>query len=202
MAVMTRGILGGTFDPVHRAHVELAECAQPQLAPASVLVIPAGAPWRKKGRTIAPAEDRLAMVRLTVETKPTWSVSTSELERKSPTYSVDTLEELREQHEGDNFTLVLGQDALEDLPNWHEPKRLIQLTTLAVAVRGDKRQTNTELEALLPGLSKRVTWLDMPQLPFSATQVRTLASQGTPLVGFVPTAVEAYIRAHHLYGAS
>lgn len=202
MAVMKRGILGGTFDPVHRAHVELAECAQEQLALDSVLWIPAGDPWRKKGRTIAPAEDRLAMVRLTVETKPTWSVSTSELERKSPTYSVDTLEELREQHEGDNFTLVLGQDALEDLPNWHEPKRLIQLTTLAVAVRGDKRQTNTELEALLPGLSKRVTWLDMPQLPFSATQVRTLASQGTPLVGFVPTAVEAYIRAHHLYGAS
>ena len=202
MAVMKRGILGGTFDPVHRAHVELAECAQEQLALDSVLWIPAGDPWRKKGRTIAPAEDRLAMVRLTVETKPTWSVSTRELGRKGPTYSVDTLEELREQHEGDNFTLVLGQDALEDLANWHEPKRLIQLTTLAVAVRGEKRQTNAELEALLPGLSKRVTWLDMPQLPFSATQVRTLASQGTPLVGFVPTGVEAYIRKHHLYGAS
>lgn len=199
---MKRGVLGGTFDPVHRAHLELAECAQEQLALESILWIPAGDPWRKKGRTIAPAKDRLAMVRLAVEHEPAWSVSIIELERKGPSYSVDTLEELRELHKGDTVTLLLGQDALEDLPNWHEPERLIQLTTLAVAVRGDKKQTGVELEALLPGLSKRVTWLGMPQLPFSATQIRTLASKGTPLEGFVPSTVEAYIRKHHLYGAS
>jgi len=202
VAAVKRGILGGTFDPVHRAHVELAECAQEQLALDSVMWIPAGDPWRKKGRTIAPAEDRLAMLRLVVEDEPTWFVSTVELERKGPTYSVDTLEELREQHKDDKFILVLGQDALEDLPNWHEPERLIQLTELAVAVRSDKGQTNAELEALLRGLSKRVTWLDMPQLPFSATQVRTLASKGASLVECVPAAVEAYIREHHLYGAN
>ncbi len=199
---MKRGIIGGTFDPVHRAHVDIAECAQTQLALDGILWIPAGDPWRKAGHRIAPAEDRLAMVRLAVEGAPTWSVSTVELERKGPTYSVDTLDELREQFEGDSFTLLLGQDALEDLPNWHEPERLIKLATLAVAVRGERRQTNPELEAILPGLSKRVTWLDMPHLPFSATQVRTLASKGTPLVGFVPAAVEAYIRKHRLYGAS
>ncbi len=201
MAAMKRGILGGTFDPVHRAHVELAECALEQLALDGVVWIPAGDPWRKKGRTIAAAEDRLAMVRLTVANEPRWSVSTVELERKGPTYTVDTLEELREQYEDDSFTLVLGQDALEDLPNWHEPERLIRLAELAVAERGEGKQTNPELEAILPGLSKRVTWLDMPQLPFSATQVRTLASKGTPLVGFVPPGVEAYIREHRLYGA-
>ena len=199
---MKRGVLGGTFDPVHRAHLELAEFAQEQLALGRVVWIPAGDPWRKKGRTIAPANNRLAMLRLAVQNQPSWSVSTIELEREGPTYSVDTLEELRESHIDDDVTLLLGQDALEDLPNWHEPERLIQLTTLAVAVRGDRRQTAPELEALLPGLSKRVTWLDMPQLPFSATQVRTLASKGTPLEGFVPAAVEAYIREHHLYGAS
>jgi nicotinate-nucleotide adenylyltransferase len=142
------------------------------------------------------------MLELTVDSEPTWSVSSVELERTGPTYSVDTLEQLREQHKGDTFTLVMGQDALEDLPDWHEPEQLIQLATLAVAVRGERRQTGPELEALLPGLSKRVTWLDMPQLPFSATQVRTLASQGTPLVGFVPAPVDAYIREHRLYGAS
>ncbi len=199
---MKRGILGGTFDPVHRAHVELAECAQEQLGLESVVWMPAGDPWRKKGRTIAAVDDRLAMVRLAIADQPAWSVSTIELERKGPTYSVDTLEELRELHKDDDVILLLGQDALEDLPNWHEPERLIQLTTLAVAVRGDRSQTKPELEALLPGLSQRVTWLDMPRLPFSATQVRTLASKGTPLVGFVPAAVEAYIREHHLYGAS
>ena len=202
MAVMKRGVLGGTFDPVHRAHVELVECAQEQLALDTVTWIPAGDPWRKRGRTIASAADRLAMVQLAVADEPTWSVSTVELERKGPTYSVDTMEELREQYEDDSFTLVLGQDALEDLPNWREPERLIQLAALAVAVRSDKRQTNPELEALLPGLSKRVIWLDMPQLPFSATQIRTLASKGTPLMGFVPASVEAYIHEHHLYVAT
>ena len=202
MAAMKRGILGGTFDPVHRAHLDLAECAQEQLGLAAILWIPAGEPWRKKGRKIAPAKHRVAMLELTVEREPTWSVSSIELERTGPTYSVDTLEQLREQHKGDTFTLVMGQDALEDLPNWHNPEQLIQLAALAVAVRGERRQTGRELEALLPGLSKRVTWLDMPQLPFSATQVRTLASQGTPLVGFVPAPVDAYIREHRLYGAS
>jgi len=202
VAAMKRGILGGTFDPVHRAHLDLAECAQEQLGLAAILWIPAGEPWRTKGRKIAPAKHRVAMLELTVEREPTWSVSSIELERTGPTYSVDTLEQLREQHKGDNFTLVMGQDALEDLPNWHNPEQLIQLAALAVAVRGERRQTGRELEALLPGLSKRVTWLDMPQLPFSATQVRTLASQGTPLVGFVPAPVDAYIREHRLYGAS
>ena len=93
---MKRGILGGTFDPVHRAHVDLAECAQEQLGLGSVLWIPAGEPWRKKGRKIAPAKHRVAMLELTVEYEPTWSVSSIELERTGPTYSVDTLEQLRE----------------------------------------------------------------------------------------------------------
>ena len=193
--------MGGTFDPVHRGHIELAGCAQQQLALDEVVWIPAGEPWRKAGRQITAADHRLAMVRLVTQHERDWHTSTMELEREGPTYTVDTAEALHREHEDGCLVLILGQDALHDLPNWHEPERLIQLVKLAVAPRGERVETEQELEGLLPGLSSSVTWLDLPLVPVSATLVRKLAAQGTPLDGFVPADVEAYIREHSLYAA-
>ncbi len=201
MAALRHGVLGGTFDPVHSGHVELAEHAQQELSLDDVLWIPAGDPWRKSDRKITPGRHRLAMVQLAIEAQPSWRASTAELDRSGPTYTVDTLDELQALHKGDDFTLIVGQDALEDLPNWHEPTRLLELADVAVAARGGPVFSAEELERLLPGLSRRVTWLKMPLMPFSATQVRSLAVRGTPLPGFVPQGVEAYIREHRLYGA-
>ena len=201
MAALRRGVLGGTFDPVHCGHVELVEYAQQELGFAEVLWIPAGDPWRKSGRKITPSRHRLAMVQLAIEAQPSWRISTAEIDRPGPTYTVDTLVELHALHEGDSFTLILGQDALEDLPNWHEPARILELAGLAVAGRGGPVLSAKELDILLPGLSSRVTWLDMPLMPFSGTQVRGLAARGTPLPGFVPKSVEDYIREQGLYRA-
>jgi len=201
-AVRRQGIMGGTFDPVHCGHQELARFAQATLSLDGVLWIPAGQPWRKEGRPPAAAKHRLAMVRLAAEEDPTWRVSTIEMDRTGPTYTVDTIEGLLQQDDSVSYVLLMGQDALEDLPNWHRPDRLIELVELVVAPRGEPPQAGEQLDALLPGLSKCVTWLDMPLIPFSATQVRRLASRGTPLSGFVPDAVEAYIKEHRLYGAA
>lgn len=201
MASLKHGIMGGTFDPVHCGHVELAEHAQQELGLDDVLWIPAGDPWRKSDRKIAPARHRLAMVQLAIEAQPSWRTSTAEIDRSGPTYTVDTMDELHALHEGDSFTLIVGQDALADLPNWHEPTRILELANLAVAERGDPVSSPEELDRRLPGLSRRVTWLNMPLMPFSGTQVRILAARGTPLPGFVPEGVEAYIREYGLYGA-
>ena len=199
MANMKRGVMGGTFDPVHRGHVELAEHAQRELALDSVLWIPAGDPWRKSDRAITAAQHRLAMVEMAITGEPSWHASTIEIDRSGATYTVDTLSELRSQHEGDSLTLIIGQDALEDLPNWHEPSRVLELADLAVAARGSPKQSPEELDNLVPGLGSRITWLSMPLIPFSATQVRNLVANDVPLSGIVPKGVEAYIKEHSLY---
>ncbi len=201
MAALSSGIMGGTFDPVHRGHVELAKCAQRQLSLGEVVWIPAGEPWRKAGREITAAEHRLAMVRLVTRREAGWQTSTIELDREGPTYAVDTAETLHHERKDEGLVLILGQDALRDLPNWHEPERLIQLVELAVAPRGERVENPTELEELLPGLSRRVTWLDLPPVPVSATLVRELAAQGKPLSELLPARVEEYIREHNLYVA-
>ncbi len=202
MAALKHGVMGGTFDPVHIGHTQLAEHAQQQRGLDDVLWITAGDPWRKGDRRITPARHRLAMVQLAIEGHPSWLASTVEIDRSGPTYTVDTLRELQARQGGDSFTLIIGQDALEDLPNWHEPARLLELADLGVAARGVRTLTPEELDGLVPGLSGRVTWLHMPLMPVSATQVRSLAASGAPLSGFVPECVEAYISEHQLYRAS
>ena len=202
MAAVKHGVMGGTFDPVHRGHIELAEHAQQELGLDDVLWITAGDPWRKSDRRITSARHRLAMVQLAIVAHPSWHTSTVEIDRSGPTYTVDTVDELRVRQHGDSFTLIVGQDALEDLPNWHEPTRLLDLADVAVAARGGPTLSPEELDNLMPGLSGRVTWLDMSLMPFSATQVRSLAAHGTPLAGFVPKGVEGYIREHRLYRPS
>ena len=128
-----------------------------------------------------------------------WTASSIEIDRAGPTYTVDTLRELAGEAGMDEPVLIMGQDALEDLPNWREPDQLVALATFAVAVRGEEARNPAALDELVPGLGERVTWLDMPLVPVSATQVRKLAAAGTPLGGFVPASVEAYIKEHGLY---
>ena len=196
---MRLGVFGGTFDPPHLAHLLLAEQAREQLALDTVLWVPAGDPWRKAGRAVTAADDRAAMVELAIDGNPAFEVSRIEIERDGPTYSDETLAALREERLDAELFLLLGADALEDLPNWHEPQRLIELATLGVAARGGGRPDDRTLDALLPGLSRRVAWIDLPRLDISATELRRRAAEGRSLRYSVPPAVEGYIREHKLY---
>ncbi len=199
---MRRGILGGTFDPVHLGHLALAECAREQLAMDQVLWVPAGGPWRKAEQQVSSAEHRLAMVRLAIEGHEAFDLCLLEVGRSGPSYSIGTLTELEWLHPDDEHFFLVGLDALHDLPNWREPARLIELATLAVASRGGERPSTEELERLVPGLSKRIVWLEMPRIDISATELRQRASEGCSLRYLVPDAVEAYIREHRLYKPS
>ena len=199
MAAVKVGVLGGTFDPVHLGHLALAEHAKRQLDLERVIWVPAGEPWRKRDRTISPGEQRCEIVRLAIAGDATSEVSTLEVDRGGPSYSVETLATLARDCPMWEMHFVMGLDALLDLPNWREPERLASLATLAVAVRGGQRLEAADLQKLLPGLDRRVVWLDMPDIEVSATDVRRRAGEGTSLAGLVPAPVERYVLEQGLY---
>ena len=197
---MRLGLLGGTFDPVHRGHLALARAARDELGLDEVLFLPAGQPWRKAGQMIASNEHRLAMLRRALEGEAAFHVSRLELERPGPSYTTDTLEALRDDHPEDELFFLLGEDALMDLPNWERPRRILELARLAVARRADSSlETLEEAERRLPGLGERVVWLRMPAVAVSATEIRERVREGQPIGGLVPATVEEYIRKQGLY---
>ncbi|MCH8919251.1 MAG: nicotinate (nicotinamide) nucleotide adenylyltransferase [Chloroflexi bacterium] len=197
---MRLGILGGTFDPVHRGHLALAHAACDELGLDEVLFLPAGQPWRKAGRMIASNEHRLAMLRRALEGEAAFPVSTLELERPGPSYTADTLEALRDDRPEDELFSLLGEDALTDLPNWARPQRILELAMLAVARRADTSpKALEETERQLPGLGERVIWLKMSAVAVSATEIRERVRAGQPIGDLAPVTVEEYIREQGLY---
>lgn len=196
------GIMGGTFDPPHVAHLALADAAREALALDRVLFIPTGAPWLKADRPVSGAQHRLAMVRLAVDALDWAEVSAMEIERNGPTYTLDTVGELVTKRPGD-WWLIIGEDALHDLPRWHEPQRLVMRIRLAVARRDGERAgqplITDALRAGLPGIEDRVDVVPMPRMDVSATNIRSRIASGLSTEGLLPPAVRAYIDAHGLY---
>jgi nicotinate-nucleotide adenylyltransferase len=200
---MKVGVLGGTFDPPHLGHLILGQEAYQALGLAQVLFMPAGEPWRKAGRELSPREHRLAMVRLAVGDNPAFAVSTSEVDRPGPSYTMDTLAELTEQFGPETeLFLIMGADSLADLPHWHEPQRILELARLAVAERPELEQAGIReglSDKLAKALRERVVWLPMPPIAISASAVRERVGRGLSIRYWVPAAVEEYIRHHRLY---
>lgn len=197
---MRLGVLGGTFDPVHRGHLALAAAARDELSLDEVLFVPAGRPWRKAEREISPHTNRLAMLRLALEGEDAFAVSTVELEREGPSYTADTLEALHDERPHAELFFIVGADALVDLPNWVRPERILELARLAVARRDDvPDEAVREAERRLPALSSRLVWLSMPVARVSATEIRERVRHGQAVEELVPAAVERYIRERGLY---
>jgi nicotinate-nucleotide adenylyltransferase len=189
------GVLGGTFDPIHVAHLLLAEQAREQLVLDKVLLIPAGDPWRKASRDVSPAALRLEMVRRATAENPLFEVDDREVRRDGATYTVDTLRELRaELDEDDDLFLILGEDALADLPNWKEPEVLPKYATIVVAPR-----EGVELPETLPFDPAAIERIDMPYMDVSSTDLRQRARLGRSLRYLVPDAVLAFIAEQGLY---
>lgn len=198
------GMLGGTFDPIHAGHLALARVALDQLGLDRILFVPAGQPPHKRGRPITPAADRLAMVELAIAGEPRFRVSRMEIDRPGPSYTADTAEALVAGRESDDgpigLTVILSAETFADLPSWHEPARLLRLARIAVAPRpGHPAPTPGWLAQRLPGFADRVVILEGPHLDISASDIRARVAAGSPIEGLVPSAVAAYIEAHHLY---
>ena len=198
---MKIGVLGGTFDPIHNGHLLVAEEARSRLNLEEVLFVPAGEPWLKAGTPISDAEHRVQMIRLAIANKPYFKLSTMEIERPGPSYTVDTIAELRDQLDrGDELFFVLGWGNLIQLPQWHEPARLIEMCYLVAVPRpGSPHPDLKPLEPLIPGLSRKVIFLDKPEIDISASVIRDRVAQGLPIRHLVPEPIDKYIREHRLY---
>ena len=134
------GIFGGSFDPVHNAHVALARLALAELALDELRWVPAGQPWQKT-RTMAPAQHREAMVRLAIEGEPRFVLERCEIERNGPSYSLDTVRTLQAREPGATWFLVIGQDQYAGFHTWHGWQELLGRITLAIANRPDASPT-------------------------------------------------------------
>jgi nicotinate-nucleotide adenylyltransferase len=191
--MMRIGLFGGTFDPPHAGHVALAECALRRLRLDRVLLVPAGQPPHKRGRRLSPAADRLAMIRLAARGHPGLAVSTIEIRRRGPSFTVDTLRRVRGSHPGARLYLLMGADSLEDFAAWHDPEGIRALATLVVAARPGHRLRRRD--------HRGVVWLANAPLDLSSSAIRARARAGRALSGLVPEAVAGYIARRGLYRA-
>ena len=193
------GVLGGTFDPIHRGHLHLADAAAAALQLDRLLLIPAGDPWRKQGTGVTPALHRYAMTAAAVaERGGGLEVSDIELRRDGPTYTLDTIIQLRAAG-AQQLWWIMAADALADLPNWHQPGQIVTKSRLGVARRPGTEISGAELDRLLPGLARWVDWVPMEPVDLSSTELRRRLREGGAARGDIPRAALDYIRANGLY---
>lgn len=198
---MNIGVLGGTFDPIHSGHIVIAEKARLKFSLAKVLFVPAGRPWLKTDRTITAAGHRIEMVKRAIAANTHFELSTIEVDHPGPSYTVDTVNSLHQQLGVEaRIFFLLGWDSLAELPQWKKPTKLIQLCRLVAVTRpGFSRPDLKALEADVPGITQSVTWLDMPPVDISSSDVRYRVARGLSIHSLVPVDVEAYIVEQKLY---
>ena len=194
------GVFGGTFDPIHIGHLILAVEARHQLQLDQVVLAPAGDPPHKPDNPISPLHHRLAMCRLAVADDDELGISLIDAERPGPHYTSDMLRLLRKEMDANaQIFFLMGLDSLRDLPTWHEPEWLVRNCRLVALRRYNVEIDWATLEAVLPGVRKRVDVLDMPELEIASSALRERVRTEQPIRYQVPRAVERYIREQGLY---
>lgn len=209
------GVFGGTFDPIHVAHLRAAEEAREALALERVLFVPAASPPHKGGRAVASPADRLAMVRLAIAGNPHFRASTIEIDRPGRSYTVDTLGLLAERLPGTRLVLLVGLDAFREIGTWKEYRRLFGLADVVVLSRPGGR--GAALRALLPVAARgefcysadrkvlrhdtgnTIIALDVTALDVSASDIRLRLQRGKSVRYLVPATVRRYIEGRRLY---
>lgn len=196
MARTRIGLLGGSFDPVHSAHIALAKAALQSLNLDEIQLLPAANPWQKK--TLGADEThRIAMLKLAVNTEPDLTINTIEIERGGATYTYDTVSQLPTDN---TYFWILGSDQLQRFTTWNRWQDILQYVDLAVAQRpGDATTPPPELQQHLQQLGKSLHTIDFAPTPISATLIREQLQRNQSVATMVPLSVERYIKRHHLY---
>jgi nicotinate-nucleotide adenylyltransferase len=194
--------MGGTFDPVHYGHLVTAEEALVQFGLDEVVFMPTGVPQAKRHPTVTSAQDRYLMTVIATASNPHFSVSSLEIDRPGPTYTVDTVRELRRLRGDVELFFITGADAVVEMLHWKDVAELASLTRFIAATRPgfDLHAFTAELPAG-PG-APRVEVMEIPALAISSTDIRSRVAEGRPISYLLPEPVAAYIRKQGLYGAA
>ena len=184
------GILGGSFDPIHTGHLIIADRVAEELRLDCVLLIPTAVTPHKLNRKLAPAKDRLAMVRAAIRGNPRLQASDIEIRRKGVSYTIDTLRALQQNAK---LHLILGADSLGWLPKWREIREIARLAIFVVVRRPHQKTSRMPIKGV------RVRFLDSPLIEISSTDIRARVKRGRSIRYLVPEAVDQYIARRKLY---
>jgi nicotinate-nucleotide adenylyltransferase len=200
---MRIGVFGGTFDPVHLGHLVMAEQCREQARLDQVWFVPAARPPHKSEADITSFERRAEMLALAVAGNPAFHVNDLEKNRPGPSFTVETLESLKQTRPGNDYFWILGSDSLTDLPMWRAPGRILELAGLLIVARPghpvwDEEQLRAALQ-LQPNVPLRIAEIAAPLIDISSRDLRRRAADGRNLRYLVPRAVECYIEQHRLY---
>ncbi len=192
---MKIGIFGGTFDPIHLGHLELARSAQSQFSLDKIIFVPAFIPPHKTElKNLTSSRDRYEMVRLAIEGNSFFEISDCELARREVSYTIDTVKHLAAANPGAELYLILGQDTYEGMESWREPQEIRRRVQFLVAKRGKGHSDRTAGSGAYP--------IRMPLCPISASGIREAIKQGRKVDDYLPQAVLNYIQVHQLYTGS
>lgn len=194
------GIFGGTFDPPHLGHLILAAEAHQQLSLTRLLWVLTPDPPHKQAAPILPLAHRLTMLQLAISGDADFELSRVEMDRPGPHYALDTLNLLAEQNPGAEMVYLMGGDSLRDLPTWHRPADLLSACRyLGVMRRPGDSIDLPALEAILPGITSKVRFVEAPLLEIASHEIRQRIAEGHPFRYYLPPAVYRYIVRHQLY---
>ena len=190
------GVMGGTFDPIHHGHLVAASEVQSFFDLDEVVFVPTGQPWQKQSRQVSPAEDRYLMTVIATASNPRFWVSRVDIDRQGPTYTIDTLRDLRKELPDADLYFITGADALGDIFTWRDAEELFDLAHFV----GCTRPGFTLDRSTLSGMpADKVTILEIPALAISSTDCRARTMKGDPVWYLVPDGVVQYITKYALY---
>jgi nicotinate-nucleotide adenylyltransferase len=188
--------MGGTFDPIHHGHLVAASEVQAWFDLDEVVFVPTGDPWQKSDREVSPAEHRYLMTVIATAANPRFNVSRVDIDRRGPTYTIDTLKDLRARFPDAELYFITGADALADIFTWRDAEELFALAQFV----GCTRPGYSTDDSTLAGIpADRVTIVEIPALAISSTDCRDRTRRGEPVWYLVPDGVVQYIAKHHLY---
>jgi nicotinate-nucleotide adenylyltransferase len=194
------GVLGGTFDPPHVGHLWLATLAADELGLDRVLFMPAAQPPHKRRAGMSSITERLLMTRLAIGGNDAFELSTVEVSRSGPSYTVDSIQELLRTYAGARLFLLMAADSLAEIDSWREPDRLLSLVEWAVGPRpGAPAADAAQLRERFGAAANRIHLLSGPSLDVSATEIRRRVAAGRAIRYLVPQAVEEMVLATGLY---
>ncbi|MCH9653555.1 MAG: nicotinate-nucleotide adenylyltransferase [Planctomycetes bacterium] len=198
---MRIGIFGGTFDPVHFGHLLLAEQCREQCKLDEIWLIPAGSPPHKESKGISTGKQRREMLEFAIAGHPAFILKDLELHREGPSYTVETLRQLKTSHPNDEFFLIVGADSVRDLHTWREPEEILELATLIGVNRPNI--SLPDLSELTQKFGKivlaKIIWATMPGMDISSTDIRKRVHENESVRFMTPRAVEVYIHNNRLY---